>query len=363
LRTEIRASDVSSKESRKWQTKKVESIVADKEPADAEERIEYRRLDLQQDLAPLVELLREVERADHTGDSITEDALREQLTWTGQDPAPNNWVATAANTPMLVGYGVIQKTANDPNADLYVAVHPAWRRRGIGTQLYTYLLARASELNANALRAYVPVSSEGGTCFVQALGSFEPVSTFTRMSLDLQGRMSASGGGVPSLPGVVPGTALPDLPTGFTIRSYDQIERVELYTEALNQSYDGYWGHLHVTPDEYAGYLLHLDHAGIFMLFDPDGSISGTGRAELRKPAAPGDTPTALVDAPGIVSRYRHADLALPLLLTAIHWLLPKGPSVIDLEAWGEAPSMLARYRELGFAVTKEEISYRRRLE
>jgi mycothiol synthase len=337
--------------------------VAGKEPAEAEQRIDYRSLDLEQDLAALVELLGEVERADPTGDSITEDALREQLTWTGQDPAPNNWVATVTNGSLLVGYGLIQKTPNDPNADVFVAVHPAWRRRGIGTQLFTYLLARASELDAQAFRAYVPESNEGSTGFVRALGSFEPVSTFTRMSLDLRGNMSAPGGWAPSLPGPEPSVAMPHLPSGFTIRSYDQIEQVELYTEAVNQSYDGYWGHFHSTPDEVARYLLRRDHAGIFILFAPDGSIAGTGRAELREPATQGDVPTALVDAPGIVSRYRHADLGPPLLLAAIHWLLPKGPAAIDLEAWGEAPATLARYRELGFAVTKEEISYRRRLQ
>jgi mycothiol synthase len=337
--------------------------VTAKEPAEADERIDYRRLDLQHDMAALVELLGEVERADPTGDSITEDALREQLTWAGQDPAPNNWVATAANGSLLVGYGLIQKTAIDPNADVLVAVHPVWRRRSIGTKLFTYLLERACELKAQALRAYVPVSNEGGTCFLRALRSFEPVSTFMRMRLDLRGLTSASVRGAPPLAGVVPGAALPDLPAGFTVRSYDQIERVELYTEALNHSYDGYWGHLQSTPDEVGRYLRSLDHAGIFVLFAPDRSIAGTGRAELREPATQGDAPTALLDAPGIVSRYRHADLALPLLLTAIRWLLPKEPSAIDLEAWGEAPATLARYSELGFAVTEEEISYRRSLE
>jgi ribosomal protein S18 acetylase RimI-like enzyme len=340
-----------------------EWIVAEKEPAMAQGRIDYRRLDLQQDLTAVVNLMGEVERVDSTGDSVTEETLCEQLTWTGQDPAPNNWVATAANDTLLVGYGMIQKSANDPNADVFVAVHPTWRRRSVGTQLFTYLLARASELEARALRAYVPVSNKASARFVQALGSFEPVSTFTRMTLDLRGPSSASGGAAPSLPGADPGRALPDLPDGFAIRTYDRIEEVEQYTEVLIQSYDGYWGHLHVTRDEVARYLRQLDHSGIFMLFDRDGSIAGTGRAELREPATQGDAPTALIDAPGIVSRYRHADLALPLVLTAIHWLLPKGPELIDLEAWGEAPAVLARYRELGFAVTKEEISYRRRME
>jgi mycothiol synthase len=337
--------------------------VVEKEPAEAKDRIHYRSLDLQQDLAALVELLGEVERADSTGDSITEDALREQLTWSGQDPAPNNWVATATGSALSVGFGMIQKTAIDPNADVYIAVHPAWRRQGIGAQLFTYLLARAAELETHSLRAYVPVSNEGSTCFVRALGSFEPVSTFTRMSLDLRGSTSGPGGGVPVLAGVKLSMPRPDLPAGFSIRSYDQIEQVELYTEAANQSFDGYWGHVHSTPDEIARFLLHIDHAGIFLLFAPDGSIAGTGRAELREPATLGDAPTALVDAPGIVARYRQADLALPLVLTAIHWLLPKRPALIDLEAWGEAPEMLARYRELGFSVAKEEISYRRRLE
>src|SRR5262249_50261796 len=101
----------------------------------------------------------------------------------------------------------------------------------------------------------------------------------------------------------------------------------------------------------------------IFLLFAPDGSVAGTGRAELREPAARDDSPTGLVDAPGIVSRYRHAGLALPLLLTCIHWLLPKEPAQIDLEASCEDPALLGRYRELGFTLTKEEISYRRTLE
>jgi ribosomal protein S18 acetylase RimI-like enzyme len=337
--------------------------VGDKEPADTEEMTFYRRLDLQHDLAALVELMGEVERADATGDSMTEDALREQLTWSGQDPELNNWVATAANGSLLVGFGMIQKTAIDPNADVYIAVHPDWRRRGIGIQLFTHLLIRASELDARALRTYVPVSNEGSTCFLRALGSFEPVSTFTRMSLDLQRRTGAPGEEAPSLPGAEPGIGLQDLPDGFTIRSYDQIEQVELYTEALNQSYDGYWGHLQSTPDEVARYLLRLDHAGIFLLFAPDGAIAGTGRAELREPASPDAAPTALVDAPGIVSGYRDTDLSVPLLLTAIYWLLPKKPALIELEAWGEAPTMLSRYRELGFSVTKQELSYRRRLE
>jgi len=306
----------------------------------------YRQLDLQGDLAAVVRLLQEIEQADQSGERVTEVTLHEQLTWSGQDPTLNTWVVALPDSTSLVGYGMIQKTATDPNADLYVAVHPSWRRQGIGTHLFAHLLARASELKTRALRAYVSVQNKEANLFVCAQG-FEPVSTFTRLSLT----------DMPTFPALA-------LPQGFTTRTYDQLERVELYTEALNRGYEGYWGHLQSTQEEVARFLLHLNHAGIFLLFAPDGMIAGTCRAELSEPLT-GErrTPTALIDAPGIVARYREAGLALALLLTAIHWLLPQHPQTLDLEAWGEAPGTLALYRALGFSVTKVEISYRRNLE
>lgn len=306
----------------------------------------YRQFDLQGDLAALARLLQEVEQADHSGEQVTEATLHEQLTWSGQDPALNNWVVALPDSTSLVGYSVIQKTATDPNADLYVAVHPSWRRQGIGTQLFAHLLERATELDARALRAYVPVQNKGADLFVCAQG-FEPVSTFTRLSLTDMSTFPA-----------------PALPQGFTTRSYEQLERVDLYTEALNCGYEGYWGHLQSTQEEVTRFLFHLNHAGIFLLFAPDGTIAGTCRAELSEPLTEErGVPTALIDAPGIVARYHEAGLALPLLLTAIHWLLPQHPQTLELEAWGEAPRTLALYQTLGFSVTKEEISYRRNLE
>ncbi|GHO81636.1 hypothetical protein KSD_94070 [Ktedonobacter sp. SOSP1-85] len=302
----------------------------------------YRKLNLQDDLIALVKLLQEVEQADQTGEQVSEDFLREQLTWSGQDPALNNWVVALPDSTSLVGYGLLQKTPNDPNADLSIYVHPLWRRQGIGSQLLAYLLERANELDSQAFRAYVPVQNEGANLFVQAQ-KFEPVSTYVRLSLaDIQP------------------FATPVLPQGFTIRSYDQVRRVDLYVEALNRSYEGYWGHLQCTQEDVARFLPHLNPAGIFLLFAPDGSIAGTCRATLSEQE--GEVRTALIDAPGIVTQYREGNLALQLLLTVIGWLLPQQSTVLELEAWGEAPETLADYRKLGFSTVKEEISYRRNL-
>lgn len=305
----------------------------------------YRKLDLQRDLSALVSLFHEIEQTDQTGEQLTEAALHEQLTWSGQDPALNNWLATLSDNSSLIGYGLIQKTLIDANADIYITVHPSWRRQGIGGQLFARLLERAFELNAQALRTYAPARHKAASLFVRQQG-FEPVSTSTRLSL--RGKQ------------LFP---TPALPQGFTVQSYDQIERVDLYTEALNRCYEGYWGHLRCTEEEVTQFLSTLNHAGIFLLFAPDGTIAGTCRANLSEQLTEErKAPTGLIDAPGIVAQYREANLSLALLLTVIHWLLPQDPEILEIESWGESPDTLEHYRSLGFSTTKEEISYRRSL-
>jgi GNAT superfamily N-acetyltransferase len=294
----------------------------------------------------LITLFREIEQTDHTGEETDEDALREQLTWSGQDPALNTRVATVPGSAFLVGYSIVQKTLHDDNADLHIVVHPAWRRHGIGSQLFIRLLKRAQDLEARAVRSYVNVQNKGASLFVHKHG-FEPVSTYTRLSVS----------GMPLFPP-------PILPQGFTIQSYDQIQRVNLYTEALNRSYEGIWGHLQSTQEEVAQWLPQLNSAGIFLLFAPDGTLAGTCRADFSKHLTKAQGAlTALIDAPGIVPGYRDAHLSLPLLLTVIHWLLPQHPGVLELESWGDTPETLQRYCSLGFRVVKEEISYRLILE
>jgi ribosomal protein S18 acetylase RimI-like enzyme len=226
----------------------------------------YRRFDLRRNLAALVSLLQQIEQADQAGEVITEAALREQLTWTGQDPALMTWIVTLPDNASLAGYGRIQKTPHDENADLHIAIHPSWRRQGIGSQLFTRLLQRATELETRALRAYADVQNEGASRFVCALG-FSPVSSYTRLRVATQHPFPA-----------------PELPQGFRTRSYGQIQRVDLYAEAMNRSYEGLWGHVQTTEEEIAGWLPHLNQAGIFLLFAPDDTLAGTCRAELSEP-------------------------------------------------------------------------------
>ena len=127
----------------------------------------YRHFDVQRDFASLVTLLNEVEQVDHDGEDVSEAMLREQLTWPGHDPALDRWVATPGDSGQLVGYGTMFKSPNDEHADVYIVVHPAWRRRGIGSELLARVLERA-----RLMRVCTPTQSvQGQTPFCSNIAS------------------------------------------------------------------------------------------------------------------------------------------------------------------------------------------------
>ena len=290
---------------------------------------------------PLVALLNDVEQTDHDGEDVSEAALHEQLTWTGHNPTLDRWVATRSDDASLVGYGAIFNDCSD----LYIAVHPVWRRRGIGSELLTHLLERAREVGSRAALAYATVQHQAAKQFLSN-HSFDPVATYTRMAIP----------GSQSFPP-------PSLPPGFVVRSYDQIQWIDLFTEAVNRSYEGLWGHRQVSQEEMAEWLPHLLPEGIFLLFAPDGAVVGKCQAEISEHLTTlRGASTGLVDAPGIIPPYREANLYVPLLLTTLHWLVPQSPTTIEMESWGDSADTLAQYRALGFAPVQEAISYSRRL-
>lgn len=302
----------------------------------------YRHFDVQRDFASLVTLLAEVEQVDHDGEDVSEETLREQLTWVGHDPTQDRWVATTGDSERLVGYSLMFKTANDEHADVYVAVHPAWRRQGIGGELLTRILERVLETGASNARVYANAEHSESANFLLKYG-FTPVSAYTRMAI----------AGTQAFP-------VPDMPEGFIIHSYDQVNRMDVLVDVMNRGYQGLWGHHWITMEEMAEWFPQLTLEGLFLLFAPDGKIAGICRAEMSEHLSVlRGTSTGLIDAPGVVAEYREDGFYQLLLLTAVRWLAPQSPSVIELESWGDATQTLAAYCALGFTVVQEAISYR----
>lgn len=302
----------------------------------------YHHFDVQRDFASLVALLAEVEQVDHDGEDVSEALLREQLTWPGHDPVRDRWVATIGESGRLVGYGAIFKTLNDEDADVYIAVHPAWRRQGIGGELLPRILERIRELGSTAARVYANAAHSGPKAFLLKYG-FTPVSAYTRMTFS----------GTQTFP-------VPDVPEGFVICSYEQVGRMDVLVDVMNRGYQGLWGHHWITVEEMAEWFPQLTTEGLFLLFGPDGKVAGICRAEMSEHlSALRGVSTGWIDAPGVVVEYREDAFYQLLLLTALRWLVPHSPSVIELESWGDATQTLAAYCTLGFTVVQEAISYR----
>ena len=310
---------------------------------DSASKFTYRHFDTQRDFAALVTLLQSVEQADQDGEDVSEEALREQLTWPGHDPDLDRRVVLSSAGNALIGYGAVFQSPNDEHADLYVAVDPQWRRQGIGSALLGHLLERAREKGAQDVRSYAAVHHQGARAFLRA-HDFDAVSTYTRLVV----------AGTCSFPKV-------ELPSGFEIRRYDQVQQLDVLVEAMNRSYDGLWGHRHVDREEFVEWLPQIRQEGIFLLFAPDGAVAGICRAEMSEHLTTlRGVATGIVDAPEVVTEYREAGLYVPLILAALQSLMPQAPGRIELESWGDAAATLALYRELGFTPIQEALSYRR---
>ena len=70
-----------------------------------------------------------------------------------------------------------------------------------------------------------------------------------------------------------------------------------------------------------------------------------------------------LLDAPGIVKEHRDAGLQKFLALAAMNWLREIGTYPITLEYWGDDENILYLYRDLGFELVQQQITYRKELQ
>jgi mycothiol synthase len=304
----------------------------------------YRPFVTETDFTLLVALLGAVEAADHDGEDVSEATLHEQLDWPGHEPERDRVVALAdVSEETLAGYGALFKTADDAIADAYVAVHPSWRRKGIGARLLSLLIERARSLDAERLRCYANAANPAATAFVRGQG-FTSVASYTRLVAENVSMFPP----VPAL-------------SGFYLRTYDQIADPAVFRQAVNRAYEGLWGHHQLTREEVAQWLPTLVPEGILLLFAATDAIAGVCRVEINTRLSElRSRRTALVDAPGIVPEYRDQGLYRPLLLNALTWAVQRQAERIELESWGDASATLDEYRTLGFVTLQEAISYQR---
>jgi mycothiol synthase len=303
----------------------------------------FRHFESSADLVRLIRLHAEIAAADGQSEDASEARLREQMALPGYDPAQDCWVVEAPSDPdRLIAFSSVWKAPAGERADISGAVHPDFRRKGIGRILIGRTLVRARALGAAQAAAYADARNQPGNAFLRE-HRFLPVAAYTL----LRARK---------------GTAFeaPTWPAGFTVRSFDNVLDLSVLAQAMTSSYDGLWGHEAVTEDHLKKWLRSWEPEGIFLAFDAGGDVAGMCRAEMSKRlTTERGEPTGYIDAPGVIPWRRRHELYLPLLLTAVRYLIPRQPAAIDMESWGDEDRTLEVYRQAGFALVRQSVTYR----
>lgn len=306
------------------------------------------------DLPGLIHLRVEIEASDQAGNDTSEAAALATLNWPGHDPTQDRWVVETLDNPdQLIGYAWV-RAQSEERTIIYVAIHPDWRRRGLGSALLDRALTRAHEHGATHVTAAADVKNRKADAFLRHNG-FWPVGN---------NRLFCAPAGIP--------LTEPSWPAGYTVRSYAKVQDLSTLVEVFNRSYGDMWGHRENTKgamnEEYLAesmekYPEWYIPEGLFIAFAPDGGVAGVCKALLNNETkGQSEEPRKIVDSPGVVPEHRGQKLQHPLTLTAMHWLRIHGPGPIELHTYGDKEETVEIYRELGFVLEEHYKEYRRDL-
>jgi mycothiol synthase len=299
------------------------------------------------DLHHLSHLLTEVEAVDRDGEDTSEEYLLASLQWPNYRPDQDAWVAEQDGN--LIGHAVALEQPSR-RCTLYVVVHPAQRRRGVGSQLLDLTLTRAHELGSQTILIYANEHNSASNAFLKQHG-FVSVGSSGTMQLSDTFEMHP----------IV-------LPTGFSLKKYSEVNEPVVLLTALDDCYLDMWGHQHSdkrTEEELRSpnFLKYYKAEDVLLLFDAQNAISGISTFKSEGKRDENGNRVDLLDAPGVIKKYRHEGYQRQLVLAGIEQLRKKEARPIVLEFWGESPQALDIYRTIGFEIAQHLITYHKELE
>ena len=291
-----------------------------------------RVLNPQTDFPLLAILASAIEAVDQAGNDTQEDSLR-AATW------KTRWVVENPTDPeQFIGHGWISMQS-PTRAYLYLAVHPAWRRVGVGRLLLEYGLGSGRPPEVEEVVVPVTAANKAGEAFLREHG-FQPAG---------HNRILTTQGGITF--------ADPQWPRDYMVRNYVEIDDPYILVEAHNRCYSDHWGHYEnsqiLTVEKLAEWMKEYPLAfipeGIFLLFAPDGDLAGLSYGRLSESTDSQGNRTRIVDSPGVAPFYRYLQLYRPLALHTIQWLKSQGEGPLELHCFGEDEETVEIYRSLGF--------------
>ena len=283
---------------------------------------------------------------DRDGEDTSEEYLLASLQWPNYRPDQDVWVAEADGK--LVGYAVALEQPSE-RCTIYVVVHPSQRRKGLGSQLLDLTLARARELGSKTILIYANERNSASNLFLKHRGFVSVGSSGTMQASDSVQTPFA-------------------LPSGFTLRKYSDVNEPRVLLTALDDCYLDMWGHQHrgqPTEEELRSprFLKYYQAEDILLLFDSQNVVSGICSLKAEGKHEENGSRADLLDAPGVIKKYRQQGYQRQLVLAGIEHLRKKELRPIILEFWGESEQALNIYRSLGFEMQNHYITYHKELE
>lgn len=286
------------------------------------------------DFPALVELLSDVAKAD-AGSLTTEAEQREQTESLEHYGLFKQWVISESDdAKRFIAYASsYQQNVMTPYGGFSVTVHPDYRQAGLDTQLLDVIKQDAKERQLNYISAFVTEHHDFETFLLQH--GFRREGAFRLMTLDITG--------------LVPP---PKIPTEFTLRTYEQVQDINVLTEITNTGLADLPGHGVASVESIKKILETNPNDVTYLLFDADNKVIGSVGITLR------DT-QGVVDSPAIVPEYRTPELYKTLVLLGLHDLSQRGCKQVQMYSWGDYDSTITAYTELGFKTTVYEVGYR----
>lgn len=310
-----------------------------------------------EDFADVAALLEAADAVDNQDRLATVEDLERDWGWPGYHGDRDTFVALDGDR--LIGYceQFLRKPDGTGESTFYTwgAVHPDYRRRGIGRTLLEASLVRANERLAETPDGPVHFHTSGsdaepGRAALFAELGLRPVRTYGNLFRPLDG----------DLPAI-------DLPAGYRLRPMDPERDVEAVWTVDITAFRDHWGFVGFGLDEFRKsigrpsfraelYILAEEEVsgrpvGIALNgIDPDW-IEHCGRQE------------GWVYTLAVLREHRHRGLGRALLVHSMHLLRREGMEYVTLGADSENLTGAVRlYERLGFRVRKTQIAFRRTL-
>jgi mycothiol synthase len=310
------------------------------------------------DLRVFVEIANAANREDRVEERTSFEALQN---WVGHpsrtfDPASDIVVATVDGTP--VAYGWTQWVDTTDGVRDYSTrghVHPAWRRRGVGTAILRRNEARLRSLAAQHgtdrprfYAAWTPDTRLGAVALLKGQG-YQPVRYFFDMVR-------------PTLDELV----VPDLPEGLAYRPVAGREQMRLLFDADTEAFLDHWGGFDANDAAFERWLADPDYEPELFVVAWDGDqiagavvnvISDRENAEFGRQRG-------LLDSVFVRRPWRGRGLGYALVMRSLEVLRERGMTSAWLGVDAENPNGALRlYEKAGFEVDSRAAAYRKPME